>query len=172
MTTEETFTYKEGSEFDFSKAQVFRKTAALDKSNVEIATTPHEVVTVINGKEETRNQAQPGDRIITGVKGERYVIKEAKFGGLYEEDPADSSRYISKNVIRAMQLGENTELTAPWGEKQRAAKGGYVAQRVDNPSDIYLIEEGAFKATYAPETAAQPNFTARVASSPRGPALG
>ncbi len=151
MTTEELFHYKEGRGFDFSNAPIYRKTAALDKANVEIADAQQEVVTVINGKEETRNTAQAGDRIITGVKGEQYVIKEAKFGGLYEEDPTDSSRFISKNVIRAMPLAENTELTAPWGEKQRAAKGGYVAQRVDNPSDIYLIEEDSFKATYVPE---------------------
>jgi len=146
----------------------------LKKSDVEVATEPQEVVTVINGKEETRNKAETGDHIITGAKGERYVIKAAKFGGLYEEDPTDTSRYISKNVIRAIQLDENTELTAPWGEKQRAAKGGYVAQRVDNPSDIYLIEEGAFKATYAPEQDGQDRsgFASRVQTGRKGMQLG
>ena len=146
------FTYRESTSFDFSNAPVYRKSATLDKSQVETATAKQDVVTTINGKEETRNTAEAGDKIITGVKGERYVIKQAKFGGLYEEDPSNSSRYISTNVIRAIPLEEPTELTAPWGEKQRAKKGSFVAQRVDEPADVYLIEKSAFEMTYAPIT--------------------
>lgn len=147
------FAYKEVNSFNFSNALVYRKIATLSKINVEIASKQQEVVTIIDGMEETRNIADIGDYIITGPKGERYVLKAEKFGGLYEEDPADASRYISRNVIRALRLDEDVELTAPWGEKQRALRGSYVAQRVSSPSDIYLIEEGAFKATYALEVA-------------------
>jgi hypothetical protein len=149
--SEQIFKYREGSEFDFSNAPVYRKATTLAKSQVEVAKSSQEVVTVINGKEETRNTASAGDHIVTGVKGEKYIIKAGMFPGLYEEDPADPSRYISKNVIRALVLSEDTELTAPWGERQRAEKGGVVAQRVDDPKDIYLIEKGAFESTYALE---------------------
>ena len=151
MTEDHSFNYRESSAFDFANAPLYRKKTTLDQGNLRIATAAEEVITTIKGAEETRNTAQVGDRIITGVQGEQYVLTKEKFEDLYERDPNNSSCFISTNVIRAMQLVENTELTAPWGEKQRAAKGGFVAQRVDDPSDIYLIEEGAFKATYAPE---------------------
>jgi len=104
------FVYREVSSFDFSNAPTYRKTSPLDKSQVETAAKKQDVVSIINGLEETRNTAGPGDKIITGVKGERYVIKEANFGDLYEEDPSNPSRYISKNVILALSLSENTEI--------------------------------------------------------------
>lgn len=148
---EQVFKYREGSEFDFSNAPVFRMTATVDKSHVRVAETDEEVVTVINGKEETRNTAKTGDYIITGPNGEDYVIKAAGFPGLYEEDAGNPSRYVSKHLIRALVLTEDTELTAPWGEKQRAEKGGVVASPVDNPKDIYLIGKGAFEAMYTRE---------------------
>ena len=143
------FTYRSPTSFDFSRAPLYRKTATLATSQVETATATQDVATTINGNEETRNTAEAGDKIITGARGERYVLKQAKFGGLYEEDPYDASTYISTNVIRAMQLAEPTELTAPWGERQRAGKGSFVAQRVDDVADVYLIEKGAFEMTYA-----------------------
>ena len=161
------FTYREASSFDFSNAPIYRKTATLDKAQVETAAARQEVVTVINGKEETRNTAEVGDKIITGVKGERYVIPKPKFGDLYEEDSGNPSRYISKNVILALPLVENTELTAPWGERQRATKGGFVAQRVGSATDVYLIEEGAFKATYSLESPARPAPISAPAAAPK-----
>jgi hypothetical protein len=146
------FTYREASSFDFSNADTYRKTATLNKSKVETAAQDQQVETVINEKVETTNTAHEGDKIITGPKGERYVLTGAQFDKMYQEDPSNPSRYISKQVIRAHTLTEDTEITAPWGEKQRAAKGGVVAQSVSNPRDVYLIEEGAFKATYSRET--------------------
>jgi hypothetical protein len=148
--------YRETSSFDFSDAPVYRKTATLDKSKLEVATKTQEVVTIVDGKVETTNTANAGDKIITGPKNERYVIKQEKFGNLYENDPNNSERYISKQVIRVVPLTEDTEITPPWGGKQRAAKGGVAAQSLSNPTDIYLIDEGAFKATYAVEGAKRP----------------
>lgn len=141
-------------EFDFSAAPVYRKTATLDKSNVEVSKGTQDVVTTINGKEETRNVANDGDHIITGVKGERYVIKAAKFPNLYEQDPENPDRYRSKNVVRAIELTEPVEIKAPWGEMQRADAGGRICQAVANASDVYLIEKDAFEKTYALDTSA------------------
>lgn len=66
----------DSSKYDFSKAANYRKTATIKESQIEIADKAQEVITMINGKEETRNTAQEGDYIITGVKGERYALKK------------------------------------------------------------------------------------------------
>ncbi len=142
------YKYRNPSDFDFTSAPTFRKTTALNKSQVQIADKTQEIITIINGKEETRNTANPGDYIVTGSQGEQYVIKAAKFPLLYQEDPTDSTRYLSKETIKALVLTEPTEITAPWGEKQRAEAGGVVAQRLGDPHNIYLIDKSAFEATY------------------------
>ena len=136
-------------EFDFSNAPLYRKVAPLSKTNIEIAQNTQDVVTIINGQKETHNTANKGDPIITGVQGERYAIKAEDFVELYENDPENTEQYRSKNVIRAVQLVMAVEIMAPWGEKQRTEAGGFICQRVSKPSDIYLIERGAFEETYA-----------------------
>lgn len=148
------FKFKKASAFDFSKAPVYRKTAVLKKSQVKIAAKKQDVVTMINGQEETRNLARAGDVIVTGVKGERYVMKPAHFRALYEEEKP--GRWRAKTKVRALTLVENTELLAPWGERQRTRKGGVVVQRVGKPRDVYLIEAKAFAETYAPAPAKKP----------------
>ena len=141
---------KHRSDFDFSRAPVYQKTAVLKKSQVKIAAKREEVVTRLNGAEETRNIARPGDYIITGPHGERYVIGAAKFKSLYQLEEGRPARYRAKGRVRALRLEEDTELVAPWGEKQRAAKGGVVVQRVGKPAEIYLIDGRVFDETYAP----------------------
>lgn len=140
--------FVEASSFDFTDAPLFRKKTTLLKSKVELVQTPREVVTTIKGKEETRQTAKIGDYIITGEVGEQYIIPAAKFPNLYVKDPSDPTRYISKNVVRAIELTEDTELLAPWGEKQRTPAGGVVVKSEVN-GDVYLIEEGAFAVSYA-----------------------
>lgn len=138
---------------DFSAAPIFRKTATLKKADVVIAEREQEVETTLDGATETRNTARAGDRIVTGTKGERYVIKADRFGQLYEEDPHDASRYLSRNRVRALQLQEAAEIVAPWGETQRVPAGGYVVQTLDNPQDVYLVSAEVFERTYAPDPA-------------------
>ncbi|MEK9138343.1 MAG: 50S ribosomal protein L23, partial [Bacteroidota bacterium] len=48
-------------------------------NKIEIAKAEQEVVTVVAGKPETRNVAKPGDYIVTGALGERYVIPGNRF---------------------------------------------------------------------------------------------
>lgn len=140
-------------DFDFSEAPIFRKTAMLRKADVTTADREQEVETTIDGATETRNVARPGDRIVTGTQGERYVIRADRFDQLYEEDPHDASRYISLNRVRALQVPEAVEIMAPWGELQRTPAGGYVVQALSSPQDVYLIEHKAFMQTYAPDSA-------------------
>ena len=141
---------RSAEQFDFSAAPLFRKSATLKKSSVERATAAREVVTTIAGAEETKNIAKPGDAIVTGPGGERYVIAGEKFADLYDDDPADPTRFVSKNRVRAIELVQNTEMVAPWGETQRAKSGGYVVQSAASPGDVYLVEGAAFQETYAP----------------------
>jgi len=150
MAAKPKFKRKRASDFDFKGAEIYRKTAELKKSQVKIATKRQQVVTKINGIEETQNVARLGDHIITGGSGERYVMRPAEFKRLYELDGGRPARYRSKSRVRALRLTENVEIVAPWGEKQRALKGGVVVQRVGRPQDVYLIEKRAFRETYAP----------------------
>jgi hypothetical protein len=151
MATNRKFIFRKAAAFDFSKAPVYRKTAVLKKSQVKIAKARQEVVTLIRGVEETRNVARAGDRIITGDHGERYVVRKRKFASLYEPHPSGRGAYRSKARVRGLTLAENTEIIAPWGERQRAVKGGMIVRRIGRPRDIYLIEARAFARTYAPE---------------------
>jgi hypothetical protein len=149
------FRFVTASNFDFSSAKVYRKTAKLDKSNIEISDGIQVISTIVNGKEETRNVADNGDYIITGFSHERYVIKASKFPKLYEEDPEEPDQYRSRNVVRAIQLTEAVEIEAPWGEIQRADAGGRICQSVADETDVYLIEKQVFENTYAPETSTE-----------------
>jgi hypothetical protein len=165
MARKPAFTSVTGRDFDFTAAPIYRKTATLRADRVEISRTPQPIVTRIGKLEETRNIAQKGDRIITGAQGERWVIKAKDFPKLYGRDPKKPGQFVSKSRVRAVKLNEGVELTAPWGEKQRAKKGGYVVQRVGAPRHVYLIEELAFKKTYRREkgaaSEASPKSTAR-----------
>lgn len=134
------------AKYDFSKAPRYRKTATLDASQIEVAQAEQEIVTVIDGKEETRKTAKPGDFIITGVKGERYVIGKDKFPKLYEQDPKNPDTYVSKGVRKALPLIEDTKIQASWGPMD-VAKGGVVVLE-DDGKGVYGIEKGAFEKSY------------------------
>lgn len=134
------------STFDFEKSGVlFKKTAKLDKSNIEIAEDEQEVVTKTGDHEETRNTANPGDRIVTGPEGERYVITADKFEKLYEENPNNPEEFQSKGTVRGIVLTEDVSFDAPWGEKMHIRAGGTL---VKNGDDVYGIDKKAFAKTY------------------------
>lgn len=130
---------------DFTKAAVFRKTTRLAQDKIEVAKAEHEVITVIAGKPETKNVAKPGDYIVTGTLGERYVIAGNRFDRLYEPDPGRPGEFRSKGTVFAVLLTEPVTLKAPWGEQQRIDTGGVL---VKNGDDIYGIAEAAFAETY------------------------
>lgn len=130
---------------DFSGAAVFRKTARLAQDKIEIAKAEQEVVTVIAGKPETRNMAKPGDYIVTGTLGERYVILGNRFDRLYEPDPSRPGEFRSRGTVQAVLLSEPVTFKAPWGEQQKIEAGGVM---VKNGDDVYGIAEAAFAETY------------------------
>ena len=131
--------------FNFSGAASFRKTARLSQDKIEIAKAEQEVITVIAGKPETKNMAKPGDYIVTGAVGERYVIAGNRFDRLYEPDPSKPGEFRSKGTVLAVLLTEAVTFKAPWGEQQRIDAGGVL---VKNGDDIYGIAENVFAETY------------------------
>jgi hypothetical protein len=130
---------------DFTGAATFRKTARLAQDKIEIAKAEQEVITVIAGKPETKNMAKPGDYIVTGALGERYVIPGNRFDRLYEPDPARAGEFRSRGTVLAILVTEPITFKAPWGEQQRIDAGGVL---VRNGDDIYGIAEQAFAETY------------------------
>ncbi|MBI1778998.1 MAG: hypothetical protein HYR63_26980 [Proteobacteria bacterium] len=130
---------------DFAGAPLFRKTARLKAESILIADKEQEVVTVVAGKPETKNRAKPGDVIVTGAAGERYVIAADRFPRLYEKDPANPEEYRAKGTVQAFLLEEGVTFKAPWGEQQSIEAGGVL---VKNGEDVYGIQAGVFAETY------------------------
>ena len=105
------------------------------------------IVTIVKSKneqlEETRNVAGDGDYIVTNPGGEEYIVSLKKFADSYKAHP--DGRYQSIGIVRAFQIHENVEFTAPWGDIMRIRQGGYL---VENDGDRYGIEEEVFQETY------------------------
>lgn len=126
---------------------------------VEFSDTTQEIKTTITEEDgtkrvETVNTANPGDAIITGKKGERYVVSAEDFGRLYEpltdEDSMTADgRYLPRNVVKCMKnpTGQEIIIDAPWGGEQTGGADCMIVESQVN-GDRYLIEIGAFEMTY------------------------
>lgn len=112
-----------------------------------------EIITIMkNGLKETRNivsldeTGQPG-WVVTNPSGEEYIVPNEKFLEKYEIDERDEEHYKPKGkVITAIQVKEDVSFVASWGEKMNIKKGGYLV--INNPNDIYGIQEDEFNKTY------------------------
>lgn len=116
---------------------------------------PLEVVTEIGGERETKNTAHPGDVVVCGPKGERYVVKPRKFLQLYNVvDEVARPRPLPRQVavvtradLRKAGIKEDhLEFAAPWGETM-LLKAGDVLVR-DGTAGYYRVEKAAFAETY------------------------
>lgn len=133
------------AKYDFSKAPLYRKTVKLREKDIERATIAQDVPVILDGKRESMQHAELGDYIITGVLGERFVVKQHEFTDFYEPDPKEAEIYRSKPVRRALRLVEDTAIPVSWGE-QKMEKGSLVVQDVDG--SIYGIQKEAFRKSY------------------------
>lgn len=115
------------------------------------ATELERVETIIDGIVETTNAAKPGDWIITGVKGEHYVLTDEKFKSRY--------RHVAKDIYEATGFcwavkydGPSFTFEAPWGEQMVCNKHDYICSTTydddQGDKDVYRIERQAFLATY------------------------
>mgnify|MGYP000884676057 FL=1 len=149
------------STLDFSNIQeTYSKIQDSSKAvEVEFSDTTQEIKTTITEEDgtervETINTANPGDAIITGKKGERYVVSAEDFDKLYEPLTDENGvitdgRYLPKNVVKCMKnpTGQEIIIDAPWGGKQTGGADCMIVESQIN-GDRYLIERGAFEMTY------------------------
>mgnify|MGYP001408462162 CR=1 FL=1 len=137
---------------DFKDAPYFRKIENIDVNSVRVATATEQIQTIVDGKDETPNTANVGDYIITGVKGEQYVLTSDKFNKMYEINPENHQQYRSKNHGYAIQVSEDVVISAPWGEDQKIyAGGGIFKSTVDG--DVFGKQASTFEATFGRESA-------------------
>lgn len=108
------------------------------------------VVTYAKDGKETENTAQIGDIIVSGVFGEMYVIKSAKFAKMYDI-MADGKTVIPNQSPRTVAevahdcLDSDVYFTASWGEKMVLKNGDFLVRDGDN---YYRIAREEFLETY------------------------
>ena len=153
--------YLDVSTLDFSNIrETYSKVQDPSKAvEVEFSETAQEIKTIITEGDgtkrvETVNTANPGDAIVTGKKGERYVVSADDFRKLYEPLTDENGmitdgRYLPKNVVKCMKnpTGQEIIIDAPWGGQQHGEADCWLAESQIN-GDRYLIERGAFEMTY------------------------
>lgn len=147
-----------------SSGDLYFKFAEMHACRMERAGT---LQTVIAGEVETTNQYEPGDYVVQGTLGERYVMKPDNFHSRYWSaeprpcaDPALAEEgfqtYRPKGKIWALQLSEEEvarsfpqgKFIAPWGSEMLIAPNDYLATPYPVANEIYRIEEHAFDTTY------------------------
>ena len=108
-----------------------------------------------DGTKETSNVAEPGDVIVTGVGGERWVVKPETFQARYVLKRSGKAIYIARGQIVAFQnpFGRPICMMAPWGEMQYGSEDCMIADVVDpatqqSAGEPYLIAGEEFAQTY------------------------
>jgi hypothetical protein len=115
------------------------------------------VVTIVNGKEETRSKAEAGDYVVRARSEDKqmYVVKSDKFSKRYKSTGGEQDEYGWREYQAVgdcygfVYSGEEFSFEAPWGEKMIVEDGDYIVS-IDlvDLSDIYRIEKDAMKETY------------------------
>jgi len=129
----------------------FRKVA---KVHAVPAPIGFEVITMVGGREETRHLAATGDWLLTNPGGESYLVPDEKFRLRYRAD-AEPDIYVSQALIVAVPnpFGCPVELGRAPGRVYHGQADCWFAQGIDSEGKIsstpYIIEAGAFGATYA-----------------------
>ena len=149
------------STLDFSNIrETYSKVQDPSKAvEVEFSETTQKIETIIiegdgTKRVETVNTANPGDAIVTGKKGERYVVGAEDFGKLYEPLTDENGvitdgKYLPKNVVKCMKnpTGQEIIINAPWGGEQTGGADCMIVESQIN-GDRYIVERGAFEMTY------------------------
>lgn len=109
---------------------------------------PIDVKTIIGNEQETQNVMKRGDVLVTGPRGESYVMPTTKFVQLYNiVDCVAVPRKLPKMVahVTKRDLSRPITFTAPWGEQMILKPGDYL---VKDGNGYYRIESSVFKETY------------------------
>ena len=138
-----------------SRGKLYRKVATVRARRASRATP---VTTVLDdGTRETSNVAEPGDYIVTGIGGERYVVKPGVFEARYALKPRRKNVYIARGETIAVEnpFGRPLSIMAAWGEWQRGAANCMIADAIDpstrrRAGKPYIIARKEFDRTYEP----------------------
>ncbi len=113
------------------------------------------VTTLASGAQETTNEADQDDWVMTNPHGEQYIIGREKFFGRYEPDGEHGGgHYRAKGFCRAIKnpFGKPIEIMASWGSPQTGDENCMIADTCDADGNVggepYLIESAAFAETY------------------------
>ena len=87
------------------------------------------------------------DWIITLDSGRQVLMRDSLFTKKYKVFDEKQGLYISKDVEKFVQIDDNIEFSAPWGEVLRFEKGDYL--NITNTSKVYGIKKPQFKKYYA-----------------------
>lgn len=112
------------SKYDFSQAALYRRVKRIKAADVEI---------------------KEGLATIGGGKGGSYTITEEEFHRLYIQDPDSLDTYISRPVVRALVLMEDTAIPEAKGISE-TRKGGVVTMDADG--NLRGVEEQLFADLY------------------------
>lgn len=108
------------------------------------------VVTITSDGKETQNVAAPGDVIMSGATGEKYVLKAAKFPKLYQE--VGEGRVVPEQSPRmvALYTGKDpVKFVASWGEDMILKPNDYLVREADG-KNYYRIAKVEYEKTYNP----------------------
>ena len=133
--------------------KLYRKNGEFRATRVSVA-TPVETI-LADGREETKNVATPGDFVVTGPSGERYVVKPEVFAARYGRKRGTGDVYLARGEIIAVPnpLGRAIRFLASWGEAQTGAADCMIADMFDaatrkRAGQPYIIGRAEFKKTY------------------------
>lgn len=107
------------------------------------------VVKTMLNSEETSNVANPGDFIMCGPDGEKYVVRFDKMPELYERELDDPMiMMVRKGAPRkvAQYNGKEGSFEPSWGGNMVLKCGDFVVREAKNK--YYRIEKNMFKDTY------------------------
>ncbi len=132
------------------------------KVKARIASDQEIIHTDLQGQRETTNKAIPGDYIVKNAtkSKEQYIIKPEVFEKRYHKIKTYKNGWslyqsigeviavkLNNNLIRQLDLPDKFQITPDWNSPQTIGLNDYIVMPPDE-SEIYGIEENAFKETY------------------------
>jgi hypothetical protein len=135
-------------DYDFSGTPYYKKCAIV---TARTAQAGEKIETIVNGQRETVNVANDGDYVVRNPGGEEYIVETPRFESRYTLIEGTADQYLPTGApVQVVELDENVQFVAPWGETQYILAGGYL---IHNGDEVYGIQRQEFLDTYAPSTA-------------------
>lgn len=139
----------------------FRKSAIVQ---AKPAKEGESVVTITDGKVETKNVAKKGDWLVVNPTGEEYLLPDEKIKSRYEKldhldavllkNKLDGFDYFKATgkvmaiVADDKDATEDPTFIASWGEPMILESGDVLAMPIGSKPEIYRIEGDVFDKTY------------------------